>query len=103
MDAAEREPRGKQNLRALRQAQQARKRLLTIGAAVIGALLVGAFALRQRPHGQLVAAARLSDDPSLGPPTAEGLAVKLGGGSSEAKLAHPRRSGYKARRRAAPT
>ncbi|MBI3761255.1 MAG: thioredoxin domain-containing protein, partial [Chloroflexi bacterium] len=70
----------KQNVRERRRAEQGRRRRLMIGAVVIGLLAVAAFArfAWPRPTPQPVDAARLADDPSLGPSTAPVTIVEYG-------------------------
>lgn len=69
-----RQPVGKRALRERRRREKERNRRLRIGAVVLLALLLAAYAFWPRPAAEPVSAARLADDPAKGP---EGAPVTI--------------------------
>ena len=70
--------RSKQAIHERRQVEQQRRRWLTIGIVVAAAVLVGAFVFGPRPQAEPINAARLADDPALGPATAPVTIIEYG-------------------------
>lgn len=68
----------KQGARERRRANRPRRDWLTIGLAVVAVLIVGALLVWPRPRAAPVDAARLADDPALGPPTAKVTIIEYG-------------------------
>jgi len=64
--------------RERRRTSRERSGWLTIGLIVVAAVVVGAVALWPRPKAVSVDAARLADDPALGPATAKVTIVEYG-------------------------